>query len=112
MDPSFTHYLVIDLEATCDDGGAVPRDQMETIEIGAVLCDFTSLAPVRELQTFVKARAPPGADAVLYPPDDDPQADVEGAPRLPEALAQLDAFCAGTRPLFSSWGRTMGQARA
>ena len=35
------HYLVIDLEATTDDGDddarSVPRDEMETIEIGAVL---------------------------------------------------------------------------
>ena len=35
------HYLVIHLEATTDDGmaeeRAVPRDEMETIEIGAVL---------------------------------------------------------------------------
>ena len=29
-------YLVIDLEATCDDAGAVPKREMEIIEIGAV----------------------------------------------------------------------------
>ena len=33
-DRSF-YYLVVDLEATCSDDGAVPRDQMEIIEIGA-----------------------------------------------------------------------------
>ncbi len=46
-------FLVIDLEATCDDGGAVPRLEMETIEIGAVLVDGVArgacLAVARQL---------------------------------------------------------------
>ena len=32
-------YLVVDLEATCDERGRLPREEMETIEIGAVLID-------------------------------------------------------------------------
>ena len=52
MQPS--DYLVIDLEATCDDGGAVPKREMEIIEIGAVLVDGSSWAPLAEFQSFVR----------------------------------------------------------
>jgi len=42
------HYLVIDLEATTEDGSdderTVPRHEMETIEIGAVLVRANTLA--------------------------------------------------------------------
>jgi inhibitor of KinA sporulation pathway (predicted exonuclease) len=48
------HYLVIDLEATTDDGAdeerAVPRDEMETIEIGAVLVRANTLEVEAELR--------------------------------------------------------------
>jgi 3'-5' exoribonuclease 1 len=49
-----TYYLVVDLEATCDDRGAVPRGEMETIEIGAVLVDAETLQPLDEYQTFIR----------------------------------------------------------
>ncbi|MEM6997030.1 MAG: 3'-5' exonuclease, partial [Myxococcota bacterium] len=48
------YYLVIDLEATCDDAGAVPKHESEIIEIGAVLADAFTLAPCEEFQTFVR----------------------------------------------------------
>ena len=42
----FPFLLVVDLEATCDDAGAVPKHEMETIEIGAVVVECASLEPV------------------------------------------------------------------
>ena len=53
MDETKT-YLVIDLEATCDDQGGVPRHEMEIIEIGAVLVAADTLAPLDEWQSFVR----------------------------------------------------------
>lgn len=47
-------YLVIDLEATTSDDGSLPPEQMETIEIGAVLVDAQTLAVVDEYQSFVR----------------------------------------------------------
>jgi inhibitor of KinA sporulation pathway (predicted exonuclease) len=47
-------YLVVDLEATCDDRGRIPREESEIIEIGAVLVDGRTLEAVDELQTFVR----------------------------------------------------------
>ena len=48
-----THLIVVDLEATCSDDGAVPRDQMEIIEIGAVLVEMDGLSMLDTFQSFV-----------------------------------------------------------
>jgi inhibitor of KinA sporulation pathway (predicted exonuclease) len=43
MTPAPRYYLVVDLEATTSDDGSLPPEQMETIEIGAVLVDAKTL---------------------------------------------------------------------
>jgi len=48
------HYLIVDLEATCCDQQSFPRDEMETIEIGAVILDSHTLDIVDEYNAFVK----------------------------------------------------------
>jgi inhibitor of KinA sporulation pathway (predicted exonuclease) len=48
------HYLVIDLEATCNERHRVPREQTEIIEIGAVPWDADSASAVDAWQTFVR----------------------------------------------------------
>jgi 3'-5' exoribonuclease 1 len=50
----YQHILVVDLEATCCDLQSIPRHQMETIEIGAVMVNTASLEIVDEFQTFIK----------------------------------------------------------
>lgn len=47
-------YVVIDLEATTSDDGSLPRDEMETIEIGAVWVDGATLELVKEFQCLVR----------------------------------------------------------
>lgn len=102
------HYVVIDLEATCCDDDSFPRDETEIIEIGAVLVDGRSLAPLSEFQTFVR----PVRHRTLTPfctkLTTITQADVDGAPRFPQAIAALAAFLrdhAGSgQALFCSWG--------
>ena len=99
-----THYLVIDLEATCCDDDSFPRDEMEIIEIGAVLVDASSLTPQAEFQTFVK----PLRHKLLTPFCSElttiTQADVDRAPRFPQALLKLGEFIKGKDTLFCSWG--------
>lgn len=97
-------YLVIDLEATCDDAGAVPKREMEIIEIGAVLVDRTTLQPRGEFQTFVRPVRHPRLTPFCRKLTSITQAQVDAAPRFPEALAQLREFMAGEQPLFCSWG--------
>ena len=50
----YKHILVVDLEATCCDLQSIPRHQMETIEIGAVMVSTDSLMIVDEFQTFIR----------------------------------------------------------
>ncbi len=99
-----THFLVIDLEATCDDAGDVPRYLMETIEIGAVLCDAETLQPVAEFQTFirpVRTRNLTPFCTQLTSITDEMVAD---APTFPAAITALGAFIDDRAALFCSWG--------
>jgi inhibitor of KinA sporulation pathway (predicted exonuclease) len=60
-------YLVIDVEATCDDAGAVPGPEMEIIEVGAVFVDGASLEAVEEFQSFVRPVRHPRLTALCTP---------------------------------------------
>lgn len=97
-------YLVIDLEATCDDGGAVPKHEMEIIEIGAVLVDGRSFAPKAEFQSFIRPQRHPVLTPFCRKLTSITQAQVDGAPSFPEALAALREFMGGEAPVFGSWG--------
>lgn len=95
-------YLVVDLEATCDDRGSVPRDESEVIEIGAVLLDGSTLQPLSEFQTFVRPIVHPTLTAFCTELTTITQADVADAPLFPDAAARLAAF--GAHAVFCSWG--------
>ena len=97
-------FLVIDLEATCDNGGLVPRHQMEIIEIGAVLVDGASLEPSAEFQTFIRPVRHPELTPFCTELTSINQAMVAEAPRFPEAMEALRQFMGDGRPLFCSWG--------
>jgi inhibitor of KinA sporulation pathway (predicted exonuclease) len=97
-------YLVIDVEATCCDDDSFPRDHMEVIEIGALLVDGESLEPLRELQTFVRPVRHQQLTAFCTRLTTITQAQVDAAPRFPDAMALLRQFLDGTAALFSSWG--------
>ncbi|EDM76513.1 Inhibitor of the KinA pathway to sporulation, predicted exonuclease [Plesiocystis pacifica SIR-1] len=99
-------YLVIDLEATCDDAGAVPRREMEIIEIGAVLVDGQTLCPKREFQRFVRPLRHRTLTPFCRQLTSITQAEVDGAATFPEVIAELRAFMYddGGRPRFCSWG--------
>jgi inhibitor of KinA sporulation pathway (predicted exonuclease) len=95
-------YLIVDLEATCDDRGSVPRDESETIEIGAVLVDPRTLEPIDEFQTFVRPVVHPRLTAFCTELTTITQADVDDAPPFRVAAAELAAF--GRDAVFCSWG--------
>ncbi len=101
-------YLVLDLEATCDEQHRIPREETEIIEIGAVLCDGGSLAPLAEFQTFVRPRRHPNLTAFCTKLTSITQRDVDGAPPFAEAMAMLGrwlaARAAGGQFTFCSWG--------
>jgi len=98
------HFLVIDLEATCDEERRLPSRQMEIIEIGAVLVEPESLAPVAEFQTFIKPVRHPLLTPFCTKLTSITQADVAGAPGFAQAIRQLAGFIDGRDVLFCSWG--------
>lgn len=99
-----SYFLVIDLEATCDEDHRIRSRQMEIIEIGAVLVDAVTLAPVAEHQSFVKPVRHPVLTEFCTQLTTIAQADVEDAPGFAEAIATLARFLGGRDALFCSWG--------
>lgn len=99
-----THYLVVDLEATCDADGRIPREETEIIEIGAVLVEASTMKTIRELQTFVRPMRHPKLTPFCTELTTITQADVDAAPRFPAAMAKLEDFLGPTNALFCSWG--------
>lgn len=97
-------YLVIDLEATCDDQGQVPREKMEIIEIGAVLVDGETFAPKAEFQSFVRPVRHPRLTPFCQKLTSISQEEVDRAPGFVAVIRALTEFTANQRPLFSSWG--------
>lgn len=97
-----TRYLVVDLEATCDEGSALPREESEIIEIGAVLVDGATLEPLDEFQTFVRPVIHPQLTPFCTRLTTITQADVARAPTFRFVAPRLAAF--GQGALFCSWG--------
>jgi len=96
------YYLVVDLEATCDDLGAVPRHESETIEIGAVLVDGASLRPIAEQTIFVRPVVHTALTPFCTRLTTITQDMVEHALGFVAAATRLAAF--GDGALFCSWG--------
>ena len=104
--PSTRHFLVVDLEATTSDDGTLPPDEMETIEIGAVIVSAATLDVVDEFQSFVRPVRHPKLLPFCTTLTSITQAMVDDAPLFPEAFAALQAKLAGRYPVvFASWGR-------
>lgn len=97
--------LIIDFEATCSDTGAVPREEMEIIEIGAVLADAATFAVVDDFQSFVRPVRHPTLTQFCTRLTTITQADIESAPGFADMMAALDAWLQPYgAPLFCSWG--------
>ena len=97
--------VVIDLEATCSDDGSVPRDEMEIIEIGAVITDAPDWLPLVEFQTLVRPQRHPELTPFCRELTGIEQSDVDTGPKFPEAMAALvDWLSAWPDAVFCSWG--------
>ena len=100
-----SHYLVVDLEATCDNEGRVPKSEMETIEIGAVMVEAVSLEPVAEWQSFIR----PVRHAQLLPFCMElttiTQEQVDSAPEFADVFADFTGWMRGFEDVvWCSWG--------
>ena len=98
-------WLVIDLEATCCNDDSFPREEMEIIEIGAVMADAVTLKPLSEFASFVRpvrhflltdfCRQLTGID----------QADINSAPGFADVMSDLSVWMKSyPGAMFCSWG--------
>ena len=93
MQTPFEHVVVLDFEATCEPGGA-PQPQ-EVIEFPSVLVSLTERRALDSFETFVRPVHHPKLSPFCTELTSIVQADVDGAPTFPEALARHQAWLAG-----------------
>ena len=100
-----THILVIDLEATCDEGDGLAADDMEVIEIGAVWATAEGEV-LEEFQALVRPTLHPISD-FCQALTGIQQADVDTAPLFPVVAAQLASFAQRypEATMWGSWGK-------
>ncbi len=92
-------YLVIDLKATFCGRGTVPSDQMEFIEIGAVMVDGNGLRLIDETQSFVRPSRQSVLTSFCTRLTSIAQSDVDEVRRPVRALSMVTSWGGGT------WGR-------
>lgn len=101
----YEKFLIVDLEATCCDKGTVPRQQMEIIEIGAVMVDKSSYEMIDEYQTFIKPVRHPVLTGFCKDLTSITQEDVDAAPTFPEAISDFKKWLYQYNGFaFCSWG--------
>jgi inhibitor of KinA sporulation pathway (predicted exonuclease) len=106
---NFDYFLVADLEATCSRDDSVPRDEMEIIEIGAVMYDRRSMSVVSEFNTLVKPTRNPVLSEFCKELTTITQNKVCEAPVFTEAFGSFVEWYESFSPLenttlLSSWG--------
>ena len=96
--------LVIDLEATCDDGDGLPASDMEIIEIGAVWATVEG-SVLDTFQALVRPVVRPQLTPFCRQLTNIQQADVDGAELFPAVAARLASFPT-LRPVPDGVGRS------
>ncbi|VAW71500.1 hypothetical protein MNBD_GAMMA12-3818 [hydrothermal vent metagenome] len=101
----YDYYLIVDLEASCCDKKSIPRREMETIEIGAVIVEAKSLAKVDELSIFIKPVRHPVLTTFCTELTSITQKDVDSACSFPEAIDVFKQWLyVYENFIFCSWG--------
>jgi len=98
-------YIIVDFEATCCDKGKVPRDEMEIIEIGAVVLEGKGPAILDEFQSFVKPVRNPVLTNFCKKLTSISQRMVDAAPPFKQVNKEFGDWINGfENPTFCSWG--------
>lgn len=95
------HWLVIDLEATTDEGGW-PVEEMEIIEIGASLVGADGHER-DHFQRFVRPQRRPCLTSFCRELTHISQSDIDGAAALPQVWTQFERWLAQHAPRLSGW---------
>jgi len=99
------YYLIIDLEATCNNEDTFTEDDMEIIEIGAVMMNARNFTIEGTFQTFIR----PQRHCLLTPfcikLTSITQDQVDSAPTYPEAMKSFGDWLSNYKNwIFCSWG--------
>lgn len=100
------YFHVVDFEATCSRDNSVSREEMEIIEIGAVMVDGQTLEPRDEFHSFVRPVRNPALTEFCTQLTSITQAEVDEAREFLEVLELWRSWAerfAGS--VFSSWGQ-------
>jgi 3'-5' exoribonuclease 1 len=101
----YNHILVVDLEATCCDMKSIPRHQMETIEIGAVMVVRETLEIIDEFQIFIKPVRHPILTNFCLELTSITQSQVDTAPDFGTAMSTWQTWLSKfDNAIFGSWG--------
>jgi len=102
---SNSYYLIVDVEATCSGDGVVPRQEMEIIEIGAVMQSSRTFEIESEFRTFVRPMRHPVLTDFCIQLTGITQEKVFSAPLFGAALEAMKKWMYGfDDALFCSWG--------
>ena len=96
------HWLVIDLEATTEEGGW-PLEQMEIIEIGASLVNRLG-HEVDHFQRFVRPQRRPLLTGFCRQLTHISQEQIDSAAPLPMVWAQFERWLGHHQPQLAGWG--------
>ncbi len=95
--------LVIDLEATCDEGDGLPAADMEIIEIGAVWATAEGNV-INEFQALVRPMVRTQLTPFCRQLTGIEQADIDAAELFPSAAAALTSFAQRHQAMGALWG--------
>ena len=88
-DPVVDHLLVVDVEATCCNNKTITKDDVEIIEIGAVLLHWPTLQSISTFQSYVQPVKKPKLTSFCTRLTGITQGQVDAAPRFPDVLQQM-----------------------
>lgn len=101
----YQYFLVLDLEATCSDCQEISRQEMEIIEIGAVILEADNLNTISEFQTFIKPVRNPLLTDFCKQLTSITQLQVDNAPNYAEAIDEFKQWLYQyPNFVFGSWG--------
>lgn len=102
---SINYHLIVDLEATCCNDGSFPKDEMEIIEIGAVMISAETFEIISEFQTFISPVRHPQLKEFCKELTSISQNDVDQAPGFVEVMKKLEDWLGQFDSYdFCSWG--------
>ncbi|PWU06310.1 MAG: exonuclease [Verrucomicrobia bacterium] len=103
MSPKY--HLIVDLEATCSNDSSLPREEMEIIEIGAVMVDAQTMEIVSEFQSFIRPVRHPQLTDFCKEMTSINQNDVDKAPGFLEVIENFQKWLSDFDNYdFCSWG--------